>query len=54
MCIRDRSTSLHFCDIILPDLMYQERMNLVSTVTGGSALGFVFGRPFLLYTSRCV
>ena len=39
------STSLPFCDIILPDLMYQERMNMVSTVTGGSALGFVFGRP---------
>ncbi len=39
------STSLPFCDIILPDLMYQERMNFVSTVTGGSAYGFVFGKP---------
>ena len=39
------STSLPFCDIILPDLMYQERMNMVSTVTGGSALGFVSAAP---------
>lgn len=39
------STSMPFCDIILPDLMYQERMNCVSTVTGGSACGFAFGRP---------
>lgn len=39
------STSLPYCDIILPDLMYQERMNFVSTVTGGSAYGFVFGKP---------
>lgn len=39
------STSLPYCDIILPDLMYQERMNLVSTVTAGGGLGFVFGKP---------
>ncbi len=39
------STSLPYCDIILPDLMYQERMNFVSSVTGGSAYGFVFGKP---------
>ena len=39
------STSLPFCDIVLPDLMYQERTNLVSAVTGGSAYGFVFGKP---------
>ena len=39
------STSLPYCDVILPDLMYQERMNFVSSVTGGSAYGFVFGKP---------
>lgn len=39
------STSLPYCDIILPDLMYQERMNFVATCTAGSGLGFIFGKP---------
>ena len=39
------STSLPYCDVILPDLMYQERMNFVATTTAGSAYGFIFGKP---------
>lgn len=39
------STSLPYCDIILPDVMYQERTHLTTTKTGGSAIGFIFGRP---------
>ena len=39
------STSLPFCDIILPDLMYQERPNFLGTVTAGTSCGFIFGKP---------
>ncbi len=44
-CDVSMTTSMPFCDIILPDLMYQERTNLVASVTAGSAYGFVFGKP---------
>ncbi len=39
------SPSMKYCDLILPDLCYPERPNIIHTSSAGAQLGVIFGTP---------